>query len=135
VPDAVRWDDDAETTAAEARHRGAVVYLIQTFDCSRRTSKHVFFEAVKTAKLPLDAPLGPNYVWDALRDSLWEGLTTAPARDVVIVWQGWRDMSNANSRHFATALKILRDMCGEVADPDYLAGSAPTTLTVLMDGF
>lgn len=36
-------------------------------------SKDDFFEAVR-AVLPLDPPLVLNKVWDALSDSIWEGL-------------------------------------------------------------
>ncbi len=38
--------------------------------------------------MPLESELQTNRSWDALADSLWEGLRTLPARQVAIVWEG-----------------------------------------------
>jgi len=81
-----------------------------------------FFDAVR-ATFPLDPPLIGSHSWDALSDSLWEGLHTSAARRIAIMWQGTRTMATSASSDFETALDVLVDVASLLADPQATHGT------------
>src|SRR5208282_6398864 len=66
---------DAEATRRQAEQSGYTTFMLPEKGIVDRVS---FFEAVRTT-LPLDPPLVGSRSWDALSDSLWEGLYSHPA--------------------------------------------------------
>jgi hypothetical protein len=78
-------------------------------------SKGELFAAVAATML-LDPPLGPNHVWDALRDSLWEGLSELPDERVAIAWPDALALADADPASFETAVAILNDLIRSLAD-------------------
>jgi hypothetical protein len=75
-----------------------------------------FFDAVR-ATLPLDPPLVGSCSWDALSDSLWEGLHAHAARRIAIVWPGTRAMESSAPSELETALSVLADVASTLSDP------------------
>jgi len=110
---------DVETVRLKAELAGFTVFVLPTVGIVDRAS---FFGAVR-ATFPLDPPLVGSHSWDALSDSLWEGLYTSTARRIAIVWQGTRAMATSASRDFETALDVLADVARLLADPQATCGT------------
>jgi hypothetical protein len=73
-----------------------------------------FFTAVRDA-LPLDPPVH-RAVWDALADSLWEGLHKLYVEKVAIAWPGSARLRDADPEAYGIALGILTDLVSDLAD-------------------
>ncbi|NEB34260.1 barstar family protein [Streptomyces sp. NBC_01281] len=93
-----------------------------------RVDRSSFFSAVRDS-LPLDPPLETSRSWDALADSLWEGLHTMPASQLVVLWTDAGPPEAGQEQDFQHALWILRDLVDTLADSQLTVG-APTELTV-----
>ncbi|WP_432116277.1 barstar family protein [Streptomyces sp. S1] len=103
---------------AEAARRDVPLFTLST---GGRTDKEAFFRAVRES-LPLDPPLSvTRHVWDALADSLWNGLHDLDAPRVVVVWPDAGSVAEAHG-DYAIALDILRDLPTSLADPRYDRG-------------
>jgi len=72
---------------------------------------------------PLDPPLKGSCSWDALSDSLVEGLYTHSAQRIAIVWQGTFTMASAASDDFQTAVDVLSEVAGLLADRNATRGA------------
>lgn len=70
----------------------------------------------------MDPPLLGSGSWDALSDSLWGGLYTAPAQKIVILWPDTGNMASFAPAEFATALAVLTDVAALLSDPDVTRG-------------
>ncbi|XIE80901.1 barstar family protein [Streptomyces sp. SBR177] len=101
----------------EAARQGVPVFTLST---GGRTDKEAFFRAVREA-LPLDPPLGPGRVWDALADSVWNGLQELGAPLVVVVWPDAGPVAGAEGDH-GIALDILRELVASLADDRFTVG-------------
>ncbi|MCX3287233.1 barstar family protein [Streptomyces sp. NEAU-H22] len=108
----------------EAARQGVPVFTLST---AGRTDKEAFFGAVRRT-LPLDPPLGPRMVWDALSDSVWGGLHELRSPRVVIVWPDARPVAGAEG-DFWIALSILRDVAESLAEARHTSGR-PTQVSV-----
>lgn len=93
--------------------------------------KPSFFSAVR-ATFPLDPPLTSSRSWDALCDSLREGLYTYPARRIAVLWQGTDGMATSASHDFEMALAVLADVASDLADPRATVG-APKEVVFLVE--
>ncbi|MFJ7126897.1 barstar family protein [Streptomyces sp. NPDC098101] len=103
---------------AEAACRGVPAFTLST---GGRTDKEAFFRAVRET-LPLDPPLSTTrHVWDALADSLWNGLHDLDVPHAVVVWPDAGPVAEAHG-DYAIALDILRDLPPTLADPRYTGG-------------
>lgn len=109
---------DIEATRREAEQTGFTTFVLPAMGIVDRAS---FFDAVR-ATFPLDPPLVGCRSWDALSDSLWEGLYTHAARRIAILWQGTRAMATSASSDFETALNVLADVASLLADPQATRG-------------
>jgi hypothetical protein len=97
----------------EAGRHDTPVYTIST---SGQASREAFFDAVRRA-LPLDPPLQSSRSWDALSDSLWQGLYSLDVNRIVILWPDSSSLKNASPRDFDLALSVLADVADGLADP------------------
>jgi barstar (barnase inhibitor) len=104
---------DVEATRREAEQAGIVTFVLPGSGIVDRPS---FFDAVR-GTLPLNPPLVGTHSWDALSDSLWEGLHAHPARRIAILWPGARAMATSASEDFETVLSVLADVSSALADP------------------
>jgi len=104
---------DVETTRRQAEQVGFTTFVWPATGIVDRAS---FFDAVR-ATFPLDPPLVGSRSWDALSDSLWEGLHTHSARRIAIIWPNTRAMACSASSDFETALYVLADVANLLADP------------------
>lgn len=102
---------NVEATRLGAEQAGFTVFVLPTGIVDRTS----FFDAVR-ATFPLDPPLVGSRSWEALSDSLWEGLYTHPARRIAIVWQGTRSMASSTAPDFDMALHVLSDVANLLAD-------------------
>jgi Barstar (barnase inhibitor) len=113
-----------EITQAAAES-GYPLYLIDT---ERGSSREVFFEAVK-ASIPLDPPIHGSRSWEALADSLWEGLHAQHFDRVVILWPDASEMAEDSPREYATAIDVLSGSARNLADPNATVGH-PTEVCI-----
>lgn len=104
---------DVESTRRRAEQAGFATFVLPANGIVDRPS---FFDAVR-ATFPLDPPLVGSRSWDALSDSLWEGLHTHPARRIAILWPSTRAMAAAAPSDFEIALNVLADVASLLADP------------------
>jgi hypothetical protein len=89
-----------------------------------------FFAAVREV-LPLDPPVTSDDNWDALSDSLWEGLSMEPLGKIAIVWPEPSLMQQMSPADFAIACDVLRDVAELLGDEDATVG-APKAVVVLL---
>lgn len=104
---------DAEATRRQAEQAGYTTFVLPEKGIVDRAS---FFEAVRTT-LPLDPPLIGSHSWDALSDSLWEGLYRHCDRRIAILWLGTRGMATAAPADFEIAVNVLADVANSLLDP------------------
>jgi hypothetical protein len=104
---------DVEATRRQAEQAGYTTFVLPEMGILDRAS---FFEAVRTT-FPLDPPLIGSHSWEALSDSLWEGLYKHSARRIVILWPKARCMESSSPTDFETALNVLKDVASSLADP------------------
>lgn len=90
-----------------------------------------FFDAVR-ASLPLDPPIVGSQSWDALSDSLFEGLLSCPHHRIAIIWQGTQVMAASAAADFEIALAVFADVAALLADPE-VTGGATKQLAVLVE--
>jgi hypothetical protein len=83
------------------RSSGWRVYVLPA-DIDARDS---FFDAIR-AQFPLDPPLTTNRSWDALSDSLFEGLSQLADNRIAIIWP----RLPAETDDMTIALSILDDV-------------------------
>lgn len=103
---------DVEETRRQAEQAGFTTFVLPAEGVLDRAS---FFDAVR-ATFPLDPPLVGSRSWDALSDSLWEGLYAHESRRIAILWPGASAMANTASSDFETALNVLADVANLLAD-------------------
>jgi hypothetical protein len=112
-PGLIRWANlDVEQARRQAEEVGYATYVLPAQGVVDRPS---FFEAVRVT-LPLDPPVVGCDSWDALSDSLWEGLYALADRRIAVVWPNARTMASVAAADFEMALNVLRDVAGLLAD-------------------
>jgi hypothetical protein len=104
---------DVDATRRQAEQAGYTVFVLPENGIVDRAS---FFEAVR-ATFPLDPPLIGSHSWDALSDSLWEGLYRHSARRIAILWPKTQFMASSAPADFEVALNALTDVANSLADP------------------
>ncbi len=87
----------------QIQHVGHPIFVLET---KRPADREAFFTAVRNA-LPLDPPLASSRSWDALSDSLWEGLETLDASRVVILWPDAYRMKARAPSDYEIAVSVL----------------------------
>lgn len=108
----------ADLAAAEAEAAGARVFELVTTDASDRAD---FFDAVRAA-LPLDPPLTQSTNWNALADSLWNGIDSLDDQTIVITWRGAADLRVRSPRDFAMAMAVLGDVASSLGSWEHTNG-------------
>lgn len=103
---------------AEAARQGLPAFVLATRGCVDRES---FFHAVRET-LPLDPPLVSSRSWDALSDSLWEGLRGVNSARIVIVWPDVTMPDFGVEGDFRLALSVLQDVAESLTDPGATSG-------------
>ena len=103
---------DVDATRREAELDGYTTFVMPEKGIVDRAS---FFDSVR-ATFPLDPPLVGSRSWDALSDSLWEGLYSHSARRIAILWSGTRGMAISAPNDFDIALNVLADVANSLAD-------------------
>ena len=117
---------DLEEARDQAERTGYAVFVIPHV-----IDRASFFDAVR-AVFPLDPPLLGSHSWDALSDSLWEGLSTHAAQRVAILWPNTKSMAISSPADFDMALSVLTDLVNSLADPALTTGK-PKEIAVLVE--
>lgn len=118
---------DVDSTRRELDHAGYFTFVMP----SGIGDGTAFFDAVRTT-FPLDPPVVGSGSWDALSDSLFEGLHTHPARRIAILWPDTGVMANSASSDFDIALDVLAHIASALADPR-MTCDRPTQVAVLVE--
>lgn len=79
-------------------------------------TKQAFFDAIRNV-LPLVPPVDGNSSWEALSDSLFEGLHQLPDSHIAIVWPNTSLMASSQPDDFAIATDILAYISATIPDP------------------
>nr|WP_238153914.1 barstar family protein [Streptomyces xinghaiensis] len=87
-----------------------------------------FFDAVRRT-LPLDPPLAGWRSWDALADSLWEGIHVLERDRVVLLWPDAASFAEASPEEFRTAVDVVTDVAESLSEEKPTVGR-PTDLCV-----
>ncbi len=119
---------DVEATRRQASQAGYTTFVLPAKGIVDRVS---FFDAVR-ATFPLDPPLVGSRSWDAMSDSLWEGLYALPDQRIAILWPNARTMASAALPDFETAVNVLTDVATLLADPRATKGN-PKEVTVIVE--
>jgi len=119
---------DVEETLRQADREGYTTFVLPT---ERIVDRATFFDAVR-ATLPLDPPLLGSSSWDAMSDSLWEGLHALPGRRIAILWPAARKMAEKAPSDFRLALAVLTDVANLLADVRATVGT-PKELSVIVE--
>lgn len=112
--------EDEDQASLRRKHPEASVYILVSGDSP---SEETFFAAV-AQQLPLDPPLGPGRKWDALADSLFEGLVDAGNDHVVIHWNDATAMRSSAPQVFELACDVFGDVAAQLGDRATTAGPA-----------
>jgi len=92
--------------------------------------KDSFFDAVRQT-LPLDPPLMTNRSWDALADSLWQGLYCLPNNRLAIIWPDSNALATGDAKDYKTVVGILTDCSELLADATATNGRTKTLAVIL----
>ena len=103
---------DVDNVTKEANRDAIPVYFLST---NGRFGREAFFDAV-SAVLPLDPELVGTHSWDALADSLWEGITSLESDRLVIIWQDAFIFGKDSPSEFSIALSVLEEVGRLLAD-------------------
>lgn len=102
-----------EAVGRQASRAGHTVFVLPAEGVDGREP---FFCAVRAA-LPLDPPLAGSGSWDAMSDSLWQGLHALPCSHIAILWPNASSMAAMAPADFDLALCVLGDVADQLADP------------------
>jgi hypothetical protein len=91
-----------------------------------------FFRGVK-ATCPLDPPLVRDDVWDALSDSLWNGLDALAESAIAVIWPESAVMAEVAADDFSIARDILANISESIADSNATQGQ-PKQIAVVLAG-
>jgi hypothetical protein len=119
---------DVPTVRRAAEEAGYTTFVLPADGIRDRAS---FFDAVRNT-LPLDPPVVSAHAWDALSDSLWEGLYQLPNKPVAILWPNARAMASASPSDFDIACQMLTYIVAELADTRLTAGQ-PKVVAVVVE--
>jgi hypothetical protein len=109
---------DVESTRHLAERAGYTTFVLPAKGVTDRAS---FFDAVR-ATLPLDPPVVGSHSWDALSDSLWEGLYALSNPRVAVLWPNAKGMAQSDQSAFETALSVLADVVASLSNPSATRG-------------
>lgn len=117
---------EARELTTIARHE-LPVYEIVVGDPADRDH---FFRAVRTV-LPLDPPVETSRSWEALADSLFEGLYAVQTDRLLILWRDAYKALAASPRTYEIALDVLDGVARLLGDRGATVGR-PKALSVLV---
>ncbi|WP_394830149.1 barstar family protein [Pendulispora rubella] len=115
---------DVAATREAAAEQGVAVYELPS---SGITDYVAFFDWIR-AHVPLSPPIRRAGSWDALKDSLWQGLFDLKPSRIVFIWPNVDAMLPADDRD--TALFILGDVAANLANAAFTQGH-PKVFTIL----
>ncbi|MCB9617096.1 MAG: barstar family protein [Sandaracinus sp.] len=119
-----------ETSAIDARRRELESLGFATLVLPKTgVDGATFFDAARST-LPLNPPVYDS--WDALSDSLWDGLHQDPSRRIAIVWQGTSEMAPSSPTELTLAMDVLSHVAVLVGAPKATVGN-PKELVVLVE--
>lgn len=116
---------EADGVIAAAAAAGVPVRVLRTGD---RAGRDAFFDEVR-AVLPLDPPVETARSWDALEDSLWEGIRVSDEPRLVILWPDAPAYRASSPADYDLAFSTLRDLPATLAD-ERITGGRPKSVAV-----
>jgi hypothetical protein len=119
--------EQARNLVESARRADLPVYVITT---AGHNGREAFFDAVR-GTLPLDPPIQSARSWEALSDSLWEGIWLLESSAIVIVWPDAFEFRQASADEYEMAILTLRQVVESLADSTAAAGR-PKAVSVLV---
>ena len=105
-----------------AHEQGIRVFTVHT---RGKAGREPFFDAVR-AEFPLDPPVPNPGGWEALDDSLWEGIRTMPVDRLVLVWPDSDSYRRDSPEDHRLALDVLDSVSSLLADERAMCAPAKT---------
>ena len=102
--------DNLEAVESQLRQDGWTVFRL---DANIVDSVGFFASVRKT--LPLNPPVVSDFCWDALSDSLWEGLLELTDKRIAIIWPTASALSSQDPESFGHVSSILASVSGSLA--------------------
>jgi RNAse (barnase) inhibitor barstar len=100
---------EADQMVSYYAEKNAAIFLLNASISTKRD----FFRAI-SQKIQLDPPLGDGLRWDALSDSLWNGLDLLESSKVLIVWPNASLMKTDSPEEFSIATSVLSDVAASL---------------------
>jgi hypothetical protein len=119
-------NEDPDSVAEELRSLGWHVYALPP----AMTDGWAFIRAVKST-IPLDPPLLSDDNWNALSDSLWDGLYESGNDRIAIVWPGSQAMADWDLDSYENARAVLSLAAETLSDPKATVGRPKMLMIVL----
>jgi hypothetical protein len=117
---------DVEAARGRASEAGYATFVLPG---DAIVDREAFFAAIR-ATLPLDPPVVSSHVWDALADSIWQGLSDHPAARIAILWPHSRVKAVRAPLDFEIALGVFEQVVHELSDLTATVG--PKDVAVLV---
>ncbi|MFG3001666.1 barstar family protein [Streptomyces sp. NPDC048340] len=117
-----------ESIQDEAARQEIEVFTLSTGEGGDRDS---FFRAAREI-LPMDPPLESSRSWEALSDSLWEGLFALSSSQIAIIWRDADRHAEAALGDIQTAQAVLQDVAEMLMDPQATGGN-PKKLSIFIE--
>ena len=117
---------DAERLRRELESEGWLVFVLP----EAMTDGWEFIRGAK-GTLPLEPPLLSDDNWNALGDSLWEGLYESGNDRIAIVWPESQVLAQGDRESFENAHAVFSLVAETLSDPKATIGQ-PKTLTVVL---
>jgi hypothetical protein len=117
---------DVATLAGELREAGRKVFILPLGIADRES----FFRGVRQA-VPLDPPVLSDSNWDALSDSIWNGLDSLDESRVAIVWPESQTMAQVAPDDYVVAQEILANITKSLASAKATVGRPKDVIVCL----
>ncbi|KNE81693.1 hypothetical protein ADZ36_15235 [Streptomyces fradiae] len=117
--------EEAHEVVRAAASEDCLLFQLST---EGRSGREAFFDAARRT-LPLGPPLAGSRSWDALADSLWEGIRALERDRVVLLWPDAASFAETSPEEFRTAVDVLTDVAVSLSDEHATVGR-PTEFRV-----
>ena len=107
-------DAEAKKIALEYERANWRVFRLPRF----MSSVSDFFKGVRLV-LPLDPPLQSSGNWNALADSLWEGIANLDSDKILIVWPDANLIETSRPDANEIIMELFTDLCDTLATSEY----------------
>jgi hypothetical protein len=120
---------EVDEVRAESVAVGATVFELDTVG---RRDREDLFDAFRST-FPLDPPIQSARSWDALSDSLWEGLYQLDSDLVCIFWSDAAGFADASPVEYQTAIAVFEHVTESLGESRFTVDRPKTVAVFISD--